>query len=189
MRLGLLGGSFDPIHLGHLRAAENAREALQLDQVLFVPAGRPPHKPRTQAPGWDRFAMACLATSSHPAFLVSELELRREPPSYTVDTLGLVAAERPDDELWLIVGSDTLADLGGWRDSARIFELARLAVVSRPGSEPGPAPAGARVDLAPGPALEVSSSQVRELLRAGREARYLIPDAVADYARKRGLYR
>jgi nicotinate-nucleotide adenylyltransferase len=189
VRLGLLGGSFDPIHLGHLRAAENAREALQLDRVLLVPAARPPHKPDTQAPGWDRFAMACLATAGHPAFLVSDLELRREPPSYTVDTLERLAAERPADELWLIVGSDTLADVGGWRSSARVFELARVAVVTRPGVAPGPAPAGARVDLAPGPALEVSSSQVRDLLRAGRSTRYLIPDTVADYVLKRGLYR
>lgn len=189
MRLGLLGGSFDPIHLGHLRAAENAREALRLDRVLFVPAARPPHKAGPLAAGWDRFTMACLATAGQPAFQVSDLELRREPPSYTVDTLERLAAEQPGAELWLIMGSDTLAGVGGWRSAARLFELARLAVVCRPGAEPGPPPAGARVDQAGGPALAVSSTQVRELLRAGRSVRYLVPDAVADFAVKRALYR
>lgn len=189
MRLGLLGGSFDPIHLGHLRAAENAREALRLDQVLFVPAARSPHKAGSAATGQDRFTMACLATAGQPAFQVSDLELRREPPSYTVDTLELLAAQRPDDELWLIVGADTLADLGRWRSVARILELARVAVVARPGCAALAPPEGARVDRVDGPGLEVSSSQVRELLAGGRSARYLVTDAVADYAAKRGLYR
>lgn len=189
MRLGVLGGSFDPIHLGHLRAAESAREALGLDLVLFVPAARSPHKAGVSAPGPDRYTMACLATAGQPAFQVSDAELRREPPSYTVDTLEQLAAQRPGDELWLIVGADTLADLGRWRSAARIFDLARVAVVARPGAAPTAPPAGARVDPVGGPGLELSSSQVRELLAAGRSARYLVADAVAEYAAKRGLYR
>jgi nicotinate-nucleotide adenylyltransferase len=192
VRLGVLGGSFDPVHLGHLRAAESARESLQLDEVLFVPAGQPPHKGGTHASGRERFAMVCLATASHPGFAVSALELDRSGPSYTVDTLLELRAERPEAELYLIVGSDTVPEVAGWRSAERLRELATLAVVTRPGQAP-PAPAveppGARVALARGPGLEVSSSEVRQRLRAGLSVRYLVPDGVHDYLVKRRLYR
>jgi nicotinate-nucleotide adenylyltransferase len=182
-----MGGTFDPIHLGHLRAAETAREALQLDQVLFVPAGQPPHREAPKAPAPDRFAMVGLAAGERAGFVASDVELRREGPSYTVDTLGSLRSSCPGDELVLIVGSDTFPEMRGWRDSERVFALAQVAVVSRPGAEP--AATAARVACVYGPALEVSSSAIRELLRQRRSVRYLVPAPVADYIEKRGLYR
>lgn len=192
MRLGVLGGSFDPIHVGHLRAAENARAALGLDQVAFVPAFKSPHKPAPQASGRDRYAMACLATAGHEQFDVLDLELERVGESYTVDTLLALRAARPQDELFLIVGSDSLATLPSWRAAGQLFELATLAVVSRPG-EPARdtrplAAAGARLVSAEGPGLLVSSREVRERVRQGASVRYLVPEGVRDYIAKRGLY-
>jgi nicotinate-nucleotide adenylyltransferase len=191
MNLGLLGGSFDPIHVGHLRAAENARESLGLQEVLFVPARQSPHKGTTSAGANDRLAMTRLATANHPQFSVSDMELRRPAPSYTVDTLTELHAQRPQDRLFLIVGSDTLPDLASWHAAPRLFELCTLAVVTRPG-EPTPsagALAGARVMLADGPGLAVSSSEVRRRLRSGLGVRYLVPDGVVDYLARHGLYR
>jgi nicotinate-nucleotide adenylyltransferase len=190
LRLGLLGGSFDPIHFGHLRAAENAREALALDEVLFIAAGDPPHKPEARlAPAADRLAMVALGTASNRAFSVSELEVARPGKSYTVDTLRSLRAERPGDELFLIVGGDTLPEMPSWREPQALFELCTVAVAGRPGSPAGPPPAGARVVGVPGPELPISATVVREQARAGRSVRYLVPDAVAEYIETRRLYR
>lgn len=190
MTLGILGGTFDPLHLGHLRAAENAREAFGLQRVLFVPAARPPHRPTPRTSALDRFAMTCLATAGHPAFVPSDVELAREGPSYTVDTLAELATAHPDDELLLIVGADTLADVGNWRAAERIFDLCALGVVDRPGAAPPEtvAPPGARVRRAAGPGLDVSATLVRERASRGLSLRYLVPDGVADYVAKRRLY-
>jgi nicotinate-nucleotide adenylyltransferase len=190
MKVGILGGSFDPIHFGHLRAAENAREALDLDLVLFVPAALPPHKAaRDLAPAEDRLAMVRLAVASNGAFSPSELELRREGPSYTVDTVEALAQERPGDELFLVVGSDTLPEMGTWREPQRLFALCTVAVAPRPGTAAASAPAGARTRIVEGPELPVSATFVRERARAGRSVRYLVPDPVADYIEERRLYR
>jgi nicotinate-nucleotide adenylyltransferase len=186
-----MGGTFDPIHFGHLRAAENAREALDLDRVVFVPAAQPPHRPGPHASALDRFAMAALATAAHGSFLPSDLELRREGPSYTVDTVAALLAERPQS-LCIIVGSDTFGEMTGWRDAPRIFASCHVAVVPRPGEDLAPRKppfADARgVSVVPGPGLAISATAVRERLREGRSVRYLVPDAVADYIAKRGLY-
>jgi nicotinate-nucleotide adenylyltransferase len=191
VKLGVMGGTFDPIHLGHLRAAENAREELGLDRVLFVPAARPPHRPDRFAPPLDRFAMVALATFDHPAFVASDLELRRDGPSYTVDTLRALRAERPDDPLYLIVGSDTFPEMASWREPEALRALCTVAVVARPGDD---APSGPE-DLSrrgavslTGPGLPISASAIRERVREGRSVRYLVPEAVADYIQKRGLY-
>jgi nicotinate-nucleotide adenylyltransferase len=190
VKLGVLGGSFDPIHFGHLRAAENAREALGLAQVRFVPAGEPPHKPKGGlSAAADRLAMVRLATASNPAFAVSELEVHRHGPSYTVETLLALAAEPEGHELFLIVGSDTLPEMASWREPRRIFELCRVAVADRPGADRGETPAGARVVSVPGPQLPLSATAVRQRVREGRSVRYLVPDAVADYIETRRLYR
>jgi nicotinate-nucleotide adenylyltransferase len=186
-----MGGTFDPIHLGHLRAAENAREALGLDRVVFVPAAQPPHRPGPGASALDRFAMAALATAAHRPFEASDLELRRGGPSYTIDTVAALLAERPGS-LCLIVGSDTFEEMTGWRDAARIFASCHVAVVPRPGEE-GVPPAPpfeetAGVSLVPGPTLPISATTVRARVREGRSVRYLVPDPVADYIAKRGLY-
>ena len=185
MRRGLLGGTFDPIHLGHLRAAENALEALGLEQVLFMPAGAPPHRRAPCTSPLDRFAMTALATAGHLGFVVSDLELRREGPSYTVDTLTALRETYPEDELLLLVGADAYAEIQTWKDHQRLAQLCQVAVLSRPGEEP-PLPGALWVE---GPALPISASDIRRRVREGRSIRYLVPAAVADYIAKRGLYR
>jgi nicotinate-nucleotide adenylyltransferase len=187
-----MGGTFDPIHLGHLRAAENAREALDLDEVAFVPAARPPHRPGPHGSALDRFTMVSLATAGQPAFVASDLELRRQGTSYTVDTLAALREARPGSSLVLIVGSDAFAEIGTWKDPDRLFGLCSVAVVPRPGNgAPGETPGHEswHVTHVPGPGLELSASAIRQRVLEGRSVRYLVPDAVADYIAKRGLYR
>lgn len=191
-RAGIMGGTFDPIHLGHLRAAENAREELGLQEVVFVPAGVPPHRQAPLASALDRFTMAALATAGHPGFTTSPCEVRREGPSYTVDTVAAFREEWPGVELVLIVGSDTFPELASWRERDRLLSLCTLAVVARPDDGAGPAvpiagSAGvARVSAA---GLPISGTGIRERVAAGRSVRYLVPDGVAEYIAKRGLYR
>jgi nicotinate-nucleotide adenylyltransferase len=188
IRVGVFGGTFDPLHLGHLRAAENARETLGLAEVVFVPAGCPPHRPRPGGSPFDRYAMVALATASHPGFVASEVEVAREGPSYTVDTLEALRSARPGAELVLLVGSDTYPEMATWKDAARLRTLCALAVVRRPGEDAVP-PADGGVAFVEGAGLPISASEVRERLRQGRSVRYLVPDAVADYIDKRRLYR
>jgi nicotinate-nucleotide adenylyltransferase len=193
---GILGGTFDPIHHGHLAIAEEAREALGLERVLFVPAASAPHKSGapTTAPR-HRLAMARLAVVGNPAFEVADLEVRRGGVSYTVDTLEALRAEGFADP-WLILSSEALAGLPTWRDPGRILALARLAVVPRAGWEPlgpdwfatrFPAAAG-RARFLAGPLLPISGSVVRRRAAAGRSVRYLVPDAVAAYIAQHRLY-
>lgn len=187
MKVGILGGTFDPIHLGHLRAAENAREALGLDRVAFVTAAVPPHRALPVSSGRDRFAMVALATAGQPAFFASDAELDRGGPSYTVDTLRAWRKQWPTDDVVLLVGSDAFAEMNSWREAEAVFGLCRVAVVARPGEPEAPGPSSAlRVD---GPGLPVSSSEIRRRVKAGCSVRYLVPDAVADFIEKRGLYR
>jgi nicotinate-nucleotide adenylyltransferase len=191
VRLGLLGGMFDPIHIGHLRAAEIVRESLALDEVVFMPAGAPPHRGQPEASGMDRYAMVALATAGERAFLPSDLELRREGVSYTVDTVAALKESRPDADVVLIVGSDNLPMIAEWRDPQRLLEMCTVAVVARPGSTPAPVAAlpPARVERVEGTALPIASRDLRERVRAGRSVRHLVPSAVADYIDKRRLYR
>lgn len=187
MKVGLLGGTFDPIHLGHLHAAEAAREALSLDAVWFVPAGVPPHRPQAASSGRDRYAMVALATAGNPRFAVSDVEFEREGPSYTVDTLRELRRAHPDAEFVLIVGSDTFAEMDTWREHEAVFELARVAVVVRPGT---PAlPDASRAVAVEGVGLPISATEIRRRAAEGRSVRYLVTDAVADFITKRSLYR
>ena len=181
-----MGGTFDPIHLGHLRAAEVARECLALDRVAFVPAATPPHRAGPEASAEDRLAMVGLATASHPAFAVDDLELHREGPSYTIDTLKALKSQNPGDEFVLIVGSDNAREIFSWKEAAEILSSCRVAVVMRPGEERVPE---APLQRVAGQTLAISATEVRETLRAGRSARYLLPEAVLAYIEKRGLYR
>ena len=192
MRIGLFGGTFDPVHLGHLRAAENAREALALDLVAFLPCAVPPHR-ATASSAADRLAMTRLATTPNPRFEVWDAELRREGPSYTVDTVSALAVERPFDSFVLLVGADTWPEMTGWREPERLFSLVEVAVAERPGApaleltSPFASTRGVRRVF--GPALAISATAVRERVRRGGSVRYLVPDAVADYVAERGLYR
>jgi nicotinate-nucleotide adenylyltransferase len=186
----VLGGTFDPIHLGHLRAAENAREALELDEVLFIPSGTPPHRTAPLSPALDRFAMVALATAENPAFVASDVELTREGPSYTADTLAALRARAPQDALFLIVGSDTFPEMTTWREPERIFAACTVAVAERPGVPVAPTTGtAASVERVTGPGLAISATEVRRRVREGGSVRYLVPPAVADYIAKRGLYR
>ncbi len=197
--IGVLGGTFDPIHWGHLAIAEEAREALGLARVLFVPAARPPHKAGIQVTRPEhRLAMLEAAVADNPAFAVSRLELDRPGPSYTVDTLETLGAEPAISGagLWFILSTEALSEFPTWRRPDRILELACLAVVPRAGRPelepswieealPGSA---ARIRWLDGPAIDVSSSQIRARAAAGRSIRYLVPGAVAAYIAHHGLY-
>jgi nicotinate-nucleotide adenylyltransferase len=187
MNAGLMGGTFDPIHYGHLRAAENARQELGLDQVVFMPTGEPPHRPGARASGGDRLRMTELAVSSHADFVVSDLEVQREGRSYTVETLEELHEQRPDVRWTLILGSDAYAEMATWRQPGRVLELASLAVVARPGT---PLPQGGPPAVAVSSSeLLISSTRIRAELKEGRSVRYLVPDAVLDHIAQRGLYR
>jgi len=182
-RLGVFGGTFDPVHVGHLAIARTAVETVPLDRVLFVVARRSPLKDRSpQASEADRVAMLRLAVSGEPAFAVSTLELERAGPSYTVDTLEQLA--RSGASLFLILGGDAFAALGGWQRAERIREIATILVAARPGA---PEPAGARPLDAP--RLDLSSRELRARASRGRSLRYLVPDTVWRYIEERGLYR
>ncbi len=192
MRIGLFGGTFDPVHFGHLRAAESVREALTLDRVAFLPAAVPPHRVEPLSSAADRLAMTRLATGQHPSFETWDLELRRAGPSYTVETVAELVRARPQDCFLLIVGADTWPEMTGWREPERLFSLVEVAIASRPGAaafEARPPFASSRpVHAVDGPALPISASAVRERVRRGLSIRYLVPDGVADYIAERRLY-
>jgi len=201
MRLGVFGGTFDPIHLGHLILAEHCREACRLDRVLFIPAGQPPHKSDRQiTPGKQRLDMVELAIAGHPAFAASSIELDREGPSYSAETLGSLARENPSDDLFFLIGSDSLADLPLWYQPARIAELATIVVTARPGVEQ-PDVASLRGILGRDaiaqieqhivqiPLIQISSSIIRSRVAAGQSIRFLVPRAVECYIETHRLYR
>ena len=195
-RLGIMGGTFDPIHVGHLACAEQAREAFRLDAVVFVPASVPVFKKdRDVAPAQDRLAMCRLATRKNPAFDVSDLEIRRGGDTFTVDTLRQLREHYPSNvELWFITGADAVADIARWHDSSALAYLARFIAVTRPGYELTAAQRERieamhfQVEHLEVTALAVSSSDVRRRVRAGRSARYLTLQCVYDYILEHGLY-
>jgi len=198
MRAGVLGGTFDPVHRGHMALARAAREELGLDEVLFVPAGQPWRKAgRIVAPAEHRLAMLRLALAGEPAFRVEALELERPGPSYTADTLGALAAARPGDELFFIVGEDALADLPNWVRPERILELATLAVARRADVPPAAlAAAEARLPGLAGrtvwlkmPLVPVSATEIRERVRRGEPVGELVPPPVEAYIHELELYR
>lgn len=197
-RVGVMGGTFDPIHVGHLAVAEEAREALGLDRVVFVPAGQPPHKPvGAVAPVEHRLAMVELAIADNAAFELSRVEVDRVGPSYTVDTVEGLARSDPGARLHVILSVETFLELPSWHEPERLFAAARLAVVPREGY-PAPDPAWLaatfpgredRVDFLEGPRLGLSSTALRGRVLAGRSIRYLVPTAVEAYIRDNQLYR
>jgi nicotinate-nucleotide adenylyltransferase len=198
MRLGIYGGTFDPVHYGHLLLAEQCREQLRLDAVWFMPAAVPPHKQDAGiSSGRDRLAMLELATAGHPALQVSDRELRRGGTSYTVETLTELRAEDPQRELYLLIGGDSLAELPTWRQPQRILELAIVAAVNRGRAAPDlaavqgvlGATAAERIVLVSMPAIDLSATDMRRRAADGRSLRYMTPRAVEEYIRDAGLYR
>jgi nicotinate-nucleotide adenylyltransferase len=212
-RIAVLGGSFNPVHYGHLLLADDVLERLGLARVLFVPAAVPPHKPAAQlAPAADRLEMVRVAIAGHPRFAVSDLELRRTGLSYTVDTLQALATG--GDTLFLVIGSETFLDLLAWREPRRVASLARLVVIPRAGSAFDPESAAAQkvlreigveggfvhadagqevpargVLIVHAASLPLSASELRQRVREGRSLAFRMPPAVIEYIRTRGLYR
>jgi nicotinate-nucleotide adenylyltransferase len=182
VRIGVFGGEFDPPHIGHLVVAQEARSRLALDWLLVVPVGLPPHRDAALTPPLLRYEMARLAFVGEPETEVSTIELDRDGPSYTVDTLEELAA--PGVELFLILGADQYASLEDWHRPDRIRELATIAVARRPGSQP---PEEADV-LLESPLVDLSSSDLRGRLAEGRPARHLVPDTVLSLIVAEGLY-
>jgi nicotinate-nucleotide adenylyltransferase len=213
MRLGLFGGTFDPIHLGHLILAEGCREACGLDRVWFIVAGAPPHKPGHRTAVAHRLEMVRIAIAGHPAFEVSDLETRRPGPHYSVETLEEIHRQRPADELFFLIGADSLADLPHWRDPRRIAALATVVVVERPISTTATSTANAtatamatataqppelcwpdlgttsrpfqRVKI---PLIGIASNDLRRRIAESRSIRYQVPRGVEAYIDVHGLY-
>lgn len=212
MRIGILGGTFNPIHIAHLRIADEVRERFDLDSVIFVPAATPPHKPLAgELPFARRCRMVELAIADNPSFAVSDLEGKRRGKSYSIDTLHAFRTDHPDDEFFFIVGSDSFLDIGSWREYAAIFACCNIVVVERPGAVIASLEAALPVDIAPefcyygaekrlahrsgysvyyveGIPLEISSSAIRTLVQLGRSIRYLVPAAVEHFIKEHRLY-
>ena len=199
MQLGILGGTFDPIHFGHLLAAEEARVALRLDRVLFAPASDPPHKQEyAKLPVAHRTSMVRLAIADNPTFDISTVDIDRPGPHYTVDTIHLIRDEwgTGTDETYFIMGADSLAHLLTWHQPAQLIQLCRLAVVARPGFRADLAKLEAalpgisrRLNWVEMPVLGISSSDLQRRVREGRSIRYQVPANVADYVTEHRLYR
>jgi nicotinate-nucleotide adenylyltransferase len=212
VKIGILGGTFNPIHLAHLRIAEEARDRFALDGVIFIPAATPPHKPLAGDLPFDvRLEMVRRAIAGNPRFSASDMEGRRPGKSYSIDTLRTLRVERPDDEFFFIVGSDSYVDMGLWHEYAGIFSCCNIVVMERPGTGTEQPEAALPPDIAgefryfpqekrlahrsghsvyfrEGVLLDISSSSIRELVKSGCSIRYLVPDTVATYIKEQRLY-
>ncbi|MDR0945492.1 MAG: nicotinate-nucleotide adenylyltransferase [Bifidobacteriaceae bacterium] len=191
LKLGVMGGTFDPIHNGHLVAASEVADEYGLDQVIFVPTGRPAFKAdRDPASAEDRYLMTVIATAANPRFEVSRVDIDRPGLTYTIDTLQDLHEQHPGAELYFITGADALHEILRWHDAAELWRLARFVGVTRPGHklEAEGLPQD-RVSLLEVPAMAISSTDVRRRARVGRPIWYLVPDGVVQYIAKHGLYR
>ena len=212
MKTGILGGTFNPIHLAHLRIAEEVQHACDLDRLLFIPAAEPPHKDVAGQVSFEhRLAMVQAAILDYPKFQVSDLEIRRSGKSFSVDTLEILRKQDPQGERYFIVGLDSYCDIASWKDFTRIFSLSHLVVMTRPGvklSDPlEPLPVAAREDFCydsdaeiirhksgnnviflKETYLNISSTKIRQMLNTGQSIRHLVAPAVADYIQEHGLY-
>jgi nicotinate-nucleotide adenylyltransferase len=190
MRLGVMGGTFDPIHHGHLVAASEVQALYGLDEVVFVPTGRPWQKDEREVSAPEhRYLMTVVATASNPRFTVSRVDIDRPGLTYTIDTLRDLHAQRPDDELFFITGADALAQILSWKDAKELFDLAHFVGVTRPGyplSESGLP--GDRVTLQEVPAMAISSTDCRARVERSEPVWYLVPDGVVQYINKYRLY-
>ncbi|MCY4437451.1 MAG: nicotinate-nucleotide adenylyltransferase [Chloroflexi bacterium] len=197
MRIGILGGTFDPIHCGHLIAAAAACTEQRLDRVLFIPANRSPLKPAARASTCHRVAMVRLAIADRPAFALSTIDIERPPPSYAVDTVAALRRESPDDSFVFIVGADQLAELPQWRAPEQLLHAVPVVALTRPATafssldaltSLSPA-ARARITVQEIPAVDISASAIRKRVAAGKTIRHLTPAPVADYIETHQLYR
>lgn len=187
-RIGVMGGTFDPIHNGHLVAASEVAAAFKLDEVIFVPTGQPWQKKKVSE-SEHRYLMTVIATASNPRFTVSRVDIDRDSHTYTVDTLRDLRMAHPNDELFFITGADAITQILTWKDADELWGLAKFVAVTRPGHDLKlpPAPAGA-IEVLEIPALAISSTDVRERARAGAPLWYLVPDGIVQYIAKHKLY-
>jgi nicotinate-nucleotide adenylyltransferase len=191
IRLGIMGGTFDPVHHGHLVAASEVQSLFDLDEVAFVPSGEPWQKAgKAVSPAEHRYLMTVIATASNPGFWVSRVDIDRPGPTYTIDTLRDLSAQLPDAELFFITGADAMEQILSWKDADELFRLAHFVGVTRPGyvlsDDHLPRDAVSLVEV---PAMAISSSACRERVLAGRPVWYLVPDGVVQYIGKHRLYR
>jgi nicotinate-nucleotide adenylyltransferase len=199
MRLGLCGGTFDPVHYGHLLLAEQCREQCRLNEVRFIPSGNPPHKESADiTSGQLRAEMLELAVAGHPQFAVDSRELNRDGITYTVDTLSELAAEEPERELFFLIGADSLHDLPTWREPQRIAELATIIAVNR-GDCPLPSldeiretlgeAVASRIEIVTMPGIDLSATDIRRRIQSDQSIRFMTPRAVEVFVAENGLYR
>lgn len=201
-RTGVLGGTFDPPHIGHLRVAEDVRREWQLGEVLLVPAGEPPHKMGMRVTSSAlRLEMTRAAVRGVPGLEVSDIEVERAGPSYMVDTLRSLVAERPEDEWFLVIGADQWAEFGSWRESEEVARLAHVLVMARNGSDPSALESAVEESAGASPAgtvrwspvavtrVDVSSTEIRERVRAGASIEEMVPGSVAEIIARENLYR
>ena len=191
LRIGIMGGTFDPVHHGHLVAASEVQDVFHLDEVVFVPTwAQPFKKDRCVSAAEHRYLMTVVATASNPRFTVSRVDIDRGGTTYTIDTLRDIASQYPGAELYFITGADALAQILSWKDSAELFERAHMVGVTRPGHvlDDSDLPDD-RVSLVEVPAMAISSTDCRRRITQGSPVWYLVPDGVVQYIRKYGLYR
>jgi nicotinate-nucleotide adenylyltransferase len=188
-RIGVMGGTFDPVHHGHLVAASEVAQWFDLDEVVFVPTGEPWQKEEV-SPSEHRYLMTVIATASNPRFTVSRVDIDRKGPTYTIDTLRDLKAQRPDAELFFITGADAIAQILSWRDHDELWDLAHFVAVSRPGhvlnTDGLPSDDVSQLEI---PALAISSTDCRDRVQRGHPVWYLVPDGVVQYIAKHHLYR
>ncbi len=194
-----MGGTFDPIHYGHLVAAEGARYEFNLEKVIFVPAGRPPHKPNYKITDpWQRFAMTSLAVQSNPFFEVLPLEVERPGPSYAIDTVQEIALLHPGMQVYFITGADAVSEILTWKNTEQLLTICHFIAATRPGYRMDdmwkklkllPVELKDNIHCMEVPALAISSSDIRQRLREGRPIKYLLPELVEEYITKNKIYR
>jgi len=188
MKIGILGGTFNPIHIGHLILAEEVREKIQLDTIIFVPAYLPPHKDTADvAPAAERYAMVKLAIKQNKHLAVSDMEIKRDGRSYTIDTVKEFRRLYPEDELFFITGSDLLTYLDEWKDLSEVIKIVKFIVATRPGYPLEKIPSYIKTVAIR--AVDISAFEIRRCVKEGKSFRYLLPDAVYGYINKRKLYK
>jgi len=190
-KIGILGGTFDPIHVGHLVLAQQVKEKLKLSRVIFIPCSNPPHKTRKKlSSAQDRFRMAAVAVEGNPSFAISDMELKRGGLSYTVDTLRQLGQTYPGSEIYFLTGSDVLDEIHTWKNPEEIYKLARMVIAVRPGfdSIDRKSPFAKRSTVVDITGVDISSSQIREKVKKGQSIKYLVPPKVEEYIVKKKLY-
>ena len=196
-RFGIMGGTFDPIHYGHLVIANEVLDKYNMDKIIFIPAGNPPHKKGPRASSWDRFLMTNIATLSNDRFIVSDIEIKSSEKSYTINTVRELIKAHENTEFYFITGSDAIIDLPNWHDTENLLKLCKFIAVGRPGystleieekiNEIKDKYDG-QIDLLQVPMLQISSTDIRKRIRLGRSAKYLLPETVEQYIIKNNLY-